>query len=165
MSKYTPGQVNERLDLAALPSESAVSEIFDETVLEETLISSLEAMYSWAAVTRGTDDGPLMVGIAHSDYTTTEIEQWIENINSWDWGDLSQREVTNRLIRKIGVFQTPIDTAETVVLNHGRPIKTKLNWSLRTGQSLRLWAYNLGSSAFADGGQVHADGKANLWRK
>ncbi len=100
-----------------------------------------------------------MIGLAHSDYTDAEIEEYIETTDSWDQGNLVQgKEVRKRLIRRIGIF------GSSGVLNDGKPIHTRLNWLLRTGQTISLWAYNRGASALATTDpQVVAEGHANLW--
>jgi len=165
MSKYTPGNVSEKLELGALGALTAISQIFNDTVPDTMRCTSLKATYALQGFTPGSDDGPIMVGVAHSDYTTAEIEAWIELINSWDFGDLSQREVTERLIRKIGIFENPTLSSASTTLNDGKPIRTRLNWLLREGQSLRLWAYNLGESILTSSPEVLAQGKANLWRE
>ena len=164
MGKYVKGAVNERLDIGALANATTINTDFTETVSEQMRVSSIEAMYSLTGYTKGTNDGPILVGIAHSDYTDGEIEAWIDNVNTWDFGDLSQQEVANRLIRKIGVFRNPDDVNASSRLNNGNPIKTKLNWEFKTGQTLQVWAYNMGTSPVA-GGKVDLMGHINLWRK
>ncbi len=163
--RYIKGNVDEELQLGTLSARTAVSVLFDESVIERTLVSSLVATYSIDAFTQGTDDGPIMVGVAHSDYTSSEIEEWIENTGSWNEGDLVQmREVGKRLIRKVGIFRNPDAATGSEVLNFGRPIKTRLKWLLTTGQTLRLWAYNLGNGNLATTDpNIHCEGHVNLW--
>lgn len=167
MGKYIRGRVDEVLGIGTLAAKTLITQVFDETVDEETLVSSIVASYSVIGATPGTDVGPLQVGIAHSDYTSAEIEEYIENTGSWSRGNLVQsKEIGNRLIRSIGVFAGAGSPLGVVQLNDGVPIKTKLNWNLVTGQTLELWGYNLGTSAFATTSpQVHADGYVNMWAK
>ncbi len=165
MSRYLRGEVTERLDIGSLASKVAIKTDFSDPVVERFRVSSLVATYSMDDFTKGADKGPILVGIAHSDYLVSEIEQFVEQLSSWDDGDLSEQEVAGRLIRKIGVFNTPEVSGVSVSLNDGRPIKTKLNWSLRTAQTLALWAYNLGNGAVATTSpQIYCVGHANLWR-
>ncbi len=167
MNKYIRGRVNENLSFGTLAGATLVSVIFDETVIERTRVSSVEATYAIENLTVGSGDGPIMVGLAHSDYTDAQIEEVIENAGSWNEGDLvQQKEVGRRLVRTIGIFSAGdgIGSVVSDVLNDGKPIKTKLNWILITGQSLRLWAYNLGNSSLATTVPVvHCEGHANLW--
>ncbi len=163
--RYMKGNVDEVLPLGALGAVSLTTVPFDDTVVDRTLISSLVATWSIGEFTKATGDGPILVGVAHSDYSAAEIEEVIENTGSWDEGDLISREKANRKVRIIGVFRSR-DAAGAVgqmSLNSGKPIKTKLNWILTPGDTLDMFAYNLGSSALTTGALVQAQGHANLW--
>ncbi len=164
MRNYLPGIVEETLAIGTLAAKTLVKGDFDNGVVEKTFISSIEAIYSLREVSQAANVGPLLVGIAHSDYTATEIEAFIENSGSWNQGDKISQEISNRLIRQIGVFDQTGTATGADVLNEGRPIKTKLGWTLITGQKLTQWAYNLGSQPYATTDpQFHMNGKANLW--
>ncbi len=168
MGRYIRGNVNEQLSMAALASKTGVLAAFDETVNERALISSLVARYGLEGLTPATQVGPIMVGVAHSDYTLAEIEEWIESTGTWDEGNKQQQEVGQRLIRRIGVFETSRGAAAigSSVLNDGKAIKTKLNWILNQGQTLNLWVYNLGNAAVATTTPiVTAEGHVNLFPK
>ncbi len=105
-----------------------------------------------------------MVGVAHPDYTSAEIEEWIENLGSWEEANMVQQEIGRRRIRRVGVFEDPDDPTSAVVLNDGKPIRTKCGWMLTTGQGLRMWAYNMGLVALATTDpNVHIEGHCNLW--
>lgn len=162
MGRYIRGNVNEVLALGTLAAVTLVSVVFDDSVSERTLISSLVASYSIEGLALVAGDGPVMIGIAHSDYSDAEIEAWIENAQGWREADQIAREVGQRKVRVIGTFsQNVADGAQ--VLNDGKKIKTKLNWILNAGQTLDLWAYNLGSGALTTGSVVYANGHVNLW--
>ncbi len=161
MSRYLKGTVDESLGLVTLAAGTLVSATFDEAVTEETLVTSIVASWALEGWTDAAGDGPVEVGYAHSDYSDAEIEAVIENAGSWDFGDKIDQEISKRLVRKIGQFRSV--TGGISVLNDGKPIKTKLNWRLITGQRLRLWAYNHGSSALTTGAFVHLNGHANLF--
>ncbi len=164
MGKYIRGRVDEELTMTTLAAKTLVSTIFASTVNERTLVSSIVARWSLRDFTPGSMDGPIMVGVAHSDYSDSEIEEVIENTGTWNEGDLVSQEIGARKVRIIGIFENPSDASDAVVLNDGKPIKTKLNWILLQAQSLRLWGYNLGSSAFATTAPVtQCEGHANLW--
>ncbi len=136
----------------------------NNTVTESTWVTSAEAVWAMSDFTEGAGDGPIQVGWAHSDYTDSEIEAWVELTGGWAVGDLVQREVNDRKIKIVGVFETPRDATDVVVLNDGRPIKTKLGWRLNTGQTIKMWAYNSGSSALSvTDPAVRALGHANLF--
>ncbi len=162
---YLRGNVNEQLALGTLAAKTLISAPFDEVAVEKTFVSSMVGVWALADATEAAGDGPILVGVAHSDYTDPEIEAVIEATGSWDPGDKIQNEIGKRLVRKIGTFAieaTGVIVSQT--LNDGKPIKTKLNWSLTTGKTLRVWAYNMGTSSFgATDPTVTVEGHCNLW--
>ncbi len=162
MHGYLKGNINETLSLGTLASETLVAANFDESPEETTLISSIVATWSIDLLTAG--QGPILVGVAHSDYSDAEIEAVIENLASWDQGSKVEQEIAKRLVRKIGTIVSVGGTSDAV-LNEGKPIKTKLNWRLNTGDTLKIWAYNLSSNAFSTTVPLlQAEGHANLWQ-
>jgi len=166
MGRYLRGRIDENLALGTLAPVTLISVIFDETVIEKSLISSIVATWSMRNFTESGNDGPILVGVAHSDYTDGEIEAVIESTGSWNVGNKIEQEIAKRLVRIVGTFESSNQALGAAVLNDGKPIKTKLNWSLVTGQSLRLWAYNLGGSALdTTDPTVHVEGHANLFMK
>lgn len=166
MGRYIRGTVDDEVNLGTLAGSTLVSALFGNVVNERTLVSSLVAAWSLVTVTPVAGVGPVMCGVAHSDYTDAEIEAVIEATGSWNEGDLVAQEIGRRKVRRIGIFDTPQAVEDAVSLNDGKAIKTKLNWILLQGQSLRLWAYNMGGSAFATTTPVvRAQGHANLFPK
>ncbi len=165
MGKYIKGNIDEDFALGTLANQTGLLEPSD-TVGERTLLTSLEAVYALAGFTAGENIGPIEVGFAHSDYSLAEIEEFLELTTSWNEGDLTDREITNRKIRRIGVFETPESAALDSVLNDGKPIKTRLNWILNAGQGVNFWVYNTGGSAVATTDpNCHIVGHANLFPK
>ncbi len=165
MGRYIRGNVEEELALAALAAGDVTSAVFDQAVVEQTFVSSLVASYAMAGLTVGADIGPFTVGIAHSDYTPAEIEEFLENTGAWDVSDKIAQEKAKRLIRVIGIFPGPPGGGlEAAVLNNGRPIKTKLNWTLISGKTLQLWVRNGGSQPVATTvPDIKVDGHINMW--
>ncbi len=162
--RYLRGNIDEDLPIGTLAAKDVVLVAFDETVNERSLVSSVVASYSISNFTPIATSGPIMVGIAHGNYTAVEIEAFIENTGSWSEGDKTSQEIAKRQIRMIGIFETPSNVTLSVRLNDGKPIKTKLNWILNQGVGLNLWAYNLGAAAVATTVPViHAQGHANVW--
>ncbi len=153
------------MDLGTLAARTLVSAPISDTVQERTLVSSVVTAWAISDFTSAAGTGPFAVGVAHSDYTDAEIEAVLENTGSWDEGDLVQQEVAKRKVRRIGVINTPDGAAtKSFVLNDGDPIKTKLNWILTQGQTLRIWVYNLGDAAIATTDpDITVSGHANLW--
>ncbi len=134
-------------------------------MVDSTRCSSIKCTYSLGGATPGDNIGPVIVGVAHSDYTSAEIEAYLEAASSWDIGDKIVKEVRSRLVRVIGVFDIPEGVGQAVRLNDGRAIRTKLNWLLAEGDTLGFWAYNSGPAAYATTDpNLIVQGKANLWQ-
>ncbi len=166
MGRYIKGLIDEDLALSTLGPDVVIRQTFTETVNERCLVSSVKATYSLSGFTIGDNKGPVQVGIAHSDYSLAEIQAFVDRVDSWDEGNLVEREVTGRKIRQIGVFS--LDNSGGVgsnsVLNDGKPIRTKLNWILNQGQTLQIWARNLGTAALTTTDpNVNMQGQANLF--
>ncbi len=170
MGKYIKGNVDEGVVLTTLAAKTLVSALFDETPDEEVFCTSVIATWSIAEFTANAGDGPILVGLAHGDYSDAEIEQVIENTGSWSRGDLVSQEIGNRKVRIVGKFDLSNVGANVftgpAALNDGMPVKTKLNWGIITGATLKIWAYNLGTSPLADTAPVvTANGHANLFAR
>lgn len=167
MRGYFRGNVNEHLDINALATKTLVGTPFDDVVSERTLVSSLVATWTLKGSTATAQSGPFRVGVAHSDYTDAQIEEWIETTQSWDVSDkLASKEISQRLIRTVGMLHSAATIVETSVLNEGKPIKTKLNWMLNEDQTLKMWAYNDGfGNSPAEVAVLQLNGHANLWQK
>ncbi len=164
MGRYLRGTVDETTLLGTLAGSTLISDIYDNVVNERTLVSSHIGTWTLSDLTPGAGVGPILVGIAHSDYTNAEIEEVIEATASWNEGDLLAQERAKRKVRRIGIFDTLDNAADSVVLNDGKPIKTKLNWILLQGQSLRFWAYNMGTGALATTDpRLQVQGHVNLF--
>ncbi len=164
MGRYIRGNVNEAVPIGTLDTKVATSVIFDNVVNERTLVSSLIATWSienWTAIAQ---NGPFVCGVAHSDYNTAEIEEYIEATASWNEGNLTAQEVNQRKIRRVTTLNPPDTAADIVIANDGKPIKTKLNWIMLQGQSLQAWVYNDGTVQTATTAPVmRLNGHANLW--
>ncbi len=164
-SGYLKGAIEQELDLGTLAAKTLVGVLNSQTVNEKTFVSSIRCTWTLSEFTLTTNVGPILCGVAHGDYTDAEIEAWIENSTSWNQGDLISKEVSSRRIRRVGVFPTrDTGSAGSWSLNDGKPIRTKLGWTLITGQTLRFWCYNTGEASIATTDpDVQVEGHANLW--
>jgi len=164
MGRYIRGNIDADTALGTLAAQTGIRTALAAVVTERTLVSSIVCTYGLQGFTVTDNVGPVVCGVSHSDYSLVEIEQWIEQTTgAWAEADLVAQEISKRKIRRIGTFAPPLSLA-TVSLNDGKPIKTKLNWILNSGQTLAFWVYNQGSVAI--GGtdpDFHATGHANLW--
>ncbi len=160
---YIRGSIDIDQSLSTLAADTGVLAA-TQTVTERTRVSSVKNTYSISDETPAANQGPIIVGVAHSDYSLAEIEAWLESTTSWDASNLVEAEVQGRKIRQIGVYDVPVAVGGSYALNDGKPITTKLNWILTTGQGLNFWFYNSGTvdiGSSAPNGKVV--GHANLW--
>lgn len=141
------------LALGTLADNTVIGAVCSDTLDEEAFLISCDL--TWAILDGTAGEGPIEVGVAHSDYSDAEIEEWLENTGSWDRGDLVSQEISRRKIRQVGVFNGLVPEE---VLNDGKPIRTRCKWGLITGQSLKIWAYNRSAAALAGGAQIKVDG-------
>ncbi len=162
--RYIRGNVDENLALGTLgPAALAVVD-FDETVNERTFVSSADISWSLSNYTPSEGDGPIVVGLAHGDYTSAEILEFIQNTGSWNEGLLVEQEIGRRKIKIVGQFDIPGAASLGAVLNDGKPIKTRLKWILNQGETLQYWGYNQGTSALATTDpDVRISGAVHLW--
>ncbi len=163
MRNYLKGNVNESLSLGTLAQGALVSDLWDESVNEKSICTSIKCTWSLDNLTGS--QGPIEFGVAHSDYSDAEILEVISNTGSWDSGDKISQERAKRLVRKIGVFVSE-ENAGTIDVrfNDGRSVRTKLNWKLATGDTLRMWALNKGSQLSSTVPVVICEGQANLFQ-
>ncbi len=162
---YTRGNIRENMALGTLAAADVITTSLGD-VDGRTRISTIKATWSMSGFTVTDNVGPIMVGVCHGDYSDAEVEAWIEQTEatSWQSGSLADKEISDRRIRKIGTFGQVGQSLGNQVLNDGKPITTKLNWDLVSGQSIRIWAYNTGTVAVGTTDpQVVVDGQANLW--
>ncbi len=117
----------------------------------EYTVASAEYTHGITGLTAG--EGPVQIGLAHSDYSVTEIKECLEAQASISLGDKVAQEQANRLVRVLG----RVSAAEPN-LNNGSPIKTKLNWKMTIGDQLVLFAYNDNSSPLTTGAIQNAMG-------
>lgn len=165
MGRYIRGNIDVDIAMGTLAAQTA--QLFaTDTVKERTYVSSMVNSYSLSGVTPVENTGPVQVGVAHSDYSLSEVEAWIEQVTGWDEADLVAQEIAKRKIRRIGVFANPATLVESSRLADGRMVKTRLGWILLQGQGLNIWVYNMGVVAFATTDpNVNVSGHANLWPK
>lgn len=104
---YLRGAVNHELQLSTLAARTLIGSNVADTLQEQVWLSSVSLRWAVQDITQAFGTGPVMVGVCHSDYTDAEIEAWIENLGSWERGDLTSQEVSRRKIRMVGIFEGP----------------------------------------------------------
>ncbi len=129
---------------------------FAQTVDDKMWFISAELVWGLQALTPG--EGPITVGLAHGDYSATEIEEFIEASASWDAGDKVSQEQRRRKIRIVGMFSGEVADE---VLNNGNPIKTYLGMSIEEGETVATWAYNQSGGTLTTGAALRINGGLN----
>lgn len=145
-TRLIKGVVDEALVLGTLAATTLIGGAYDDSVTDRAFLISHDAI--WFLRGGSALEGGVLVGFAHSDYSDAEIEAFIENQGSWDEGDLIGQEIGKRKIRIVGQFP---GLGEDQVLKNGVSIKTPCKFILNSGDSLRLWAYNLTGAALTTG--------------
>ncbi len=115
---------------------------------------SMDVLCSMRGLTVG--EGPIIIGIANSDYTDAEIEEYIENAARWTRADMIAMERSRRQIRKIGQFS---GNFADEVLNDGKKIRVKLRYAIYEGQSVNFWAYNASDGTLTTGAEINIFGQ------
>ncbi len=163
--RYIRGAIDLKIDVGTLAAQTLAAQVNGDVVTERTLLSSIMARYNLGQFTVGAGVGPLIFGVAHSDYTAAEIEEFIEQSGSWNEGDKISQEVGRRKIKIVGQFDIPFDgTNLNLNYDHGKKVYTRLGWILTTGQTFDLFIYNQGEAAFATTDpDVSMLGHANLY--
>ncbi len=151
-----PAVISASLPLLTLANLDVLGEVFPDTVDKPTFAVSMDGI--WSLINATVTEGPIQVGIAHSDYTDAEIEEWIENQGSWGTSDLVGQEVSRRKIRSVGEYDV---AATDEVLNDGKPIRTRIGFMLNTGDTLKYWAYNRSGLTLTTGASVSLAG--TIW--
>ncbi len=116
---------------------------------ESFRLLSIKGIWSLRGLTSG--EGPLIFGVAHSDYSAAEIEECLETSAGLTRGDKISAEQSNRLVRRIGMFD---GNAVDDEINDGKPLHTRLNWHITEGLTLRMWCWNKSGGTLTTGALI-----------
>ncbi len=144
------------LALATLASDTALFTGLTGTSTSSYRCVSVAVAYAIQGLTAG--EGPITVGLAHSDYTVTEIKECMESFAAIDVGLKIEQERANRLIRVVGV----LDSVQNR-LNDGKLVKTRLNWAIGIGKQVNLFVFNESGATLTTGAVATVTG--NLYIK
>ncbi len=143
-------------------TELALATLADNDVITGALFAvstnsfrALSFRGTWTIAGIASGQGPIHVGLAHGDYDAAEIEEWFEQTASIDRGNKIANEQASRLCRHVGTFSA-VGSDET--LNDGKPITTKMNWAIREGQTVNVWAHNQAGTTLTTGAIVKPSG-------
>lgn len=147
MAKKKRGRIvvlpfNEVLNCDALASYDVTATQMSQVTNRDLYAISMDV--SAAYETGAAPAGPVIVGVAHNDYTAEEIEEHLEVADSWDFSNKTDQEKRRRKVRKIGMFDG-ISTSEK--LFDGGTKRIPLKFMLNEGATLKSWCYNASDAA------------------
>ncbi len=122
-----------------------ISELLDNPSQE---LYAISADLNWSMSNITSPQGPIAVGLAHSDYSVAELKEWFQSTNTLT-GDKIEQEESRRLARDVGIFQASNIALGHAGLNDGNTIRTRLRFRIEDGKSLVAWAANLGGEALS----------------
>ncbi len=103
-------------------------------------------------------EGPIAIGLAHSDYTIAEIAE-ATDVSVISSSEKIANERAKRLVRKIGSFVGAAANEELRGNSGGEQVYTKLNWALEEDFTLDMWAQNRSGAGLTGGQILEFDGK------
>ncbi len=124
-------RIAETIPAGALALKDMTSADFSTLLDREVYAISADVMITRTGFT--SNDGPIIFGLSHSDYTSAEIEEWFEAQGSWQQGNQISNERASRKCRMIGTIKDP---DADIVWNDGKAKRVKLGWVLQEGQTL-----------------------------
>ncbi len=125
----------------------------------EYRVLSIKVQPQWNGTTGS--EGGLMFGVCHSDYSSTEVEEYLEATTSIDRGDKIANERASRLVRIIGVINPQhASGGGDYAYNDGQPVSVKLNWAIPIGFQLNWFVYNISNAAYTTGSEFVMVGSA-----
>ncbi len=151
-------RLNPEMPLLTPASDIVVLQAMTAVAVSTYRAISVKVMWTLMNLTSG--EGPVTVGLAHSDYTVTEIKECLEAQAGIDPGNKVEQERANRMVRVVGSFS---GGGGGQTLNDGKPISTKLNWLIAIGRTVVMWAYNEDTATLTTGAVLNVSG--NLWVK
>ncbi len=145
-------RVTQNMNLGALAAGTVVIQnLFDNTDQEMRVIS---ADLTWTLANGEADEGPISVGLAHGDYSLTEIDEWFES-TAGIAGDEIALERARRKCRHVGdIVGRDTDGGGGVgnafgQLKGGQKIRTKMGWHIPENVDISIWARNTGDGALS----------------
>ncbi len=146
-------QCNISNSVASLAAGDVVATLQANTVIDRVFAVWAKGVWSLQANTAG--DGPLMVGLAHGDYTAAEIEECLEAGGSWNQSDKIAMEQAKRFVRRTGVFDGLLTSEK---LMDGAPVYQKLGFMIEDGETIQSWARNQDADTRQAAGSVNWNG-------
>ena len=131
----------------------------DQDFLQDAFVISAKINMSIRGLTAG--EGPLQVGLAHSDLTVTEIGESLD-ANLLEPDNIIQKERARRPVRRVGYFP---GAAATEVLNNGVPIHQIIKMVVNSGHRIVGWIRNQSGATLTTGAVFELQGVLSIrWK-
>ncbi len=147
--------VEGNVTLSTLGSQAVLSaNLVEGTLTEDLYVISSDLSATITGLTAG-EGAPMDIGIAHSDYSDTEIKENLDVVLLGP-GSKIELERTRRLVRKVGVANLSVsDTLQSVLSMIGkggsRIIRTKWKFTVQSGKTLDIWIQNRSGATLTTG--------------
>lgn len=158
---------NYRRNFVAIPffTDLALSTLVDNVLIdaailtfgEDCFVISADILVSVQGLTAG--EGPLVVGLAHGDLTTTEVQEAID-AEVTDPDDIIAKERARRPVRRIGILS---GVTSEQFLAQGTAQRITIRISVGDGHTLNVWCVNRSGANLAGGAIVTFAG--TLWAR
>ncbi len=143
----------------------ALSTLADNSVLKTAIQAAFTRRFrvaylkgTWIIRGGTSTEGPLVVGLAHSDYTIAEIQE-ATDVSVISSSEKIANERRRRLVRKVGAFKM-FESNEQLQGDRGsEKVFTRLNWPIEEDFSLDLWAQNRSGATLTTGAILEFDGQ------
>ncbi len=149
-------RVNTQQNLATLANQAVIKTPLYQAATSNARrqwLMSFEGFISIKDVTAG--EGPLIVGVSHSDLSTTEVAEAILAQNS-NVDDIIEREQARRPVREWGVFVAK--DVDEYLNNDQTKKKYKIKFSVGEGFTPELYIFNDSAATLTTGASVHISG-------
>ncbi len=144
-----------QFSLGALVNDVVISsDMLPSVFTEDFWCSSVYA--TWAIRGLTPTEGPISVGLAHNDYTVTEIAE-ATDVTLTGPGSKIEQERSRRLVRKVGTFRG-LESNE--ILKNGVDIRTGMKFTIEDGKMIEVWAQNRSAATLTTGAVVEVEGVA-----
>lgn len=134
--------------------------LFGADLLEDLFIISTDMSASVKGLTT-TEGVPSDCGIAHNDYTATEIKENLD-VQFLGPGSKIEQERSRRLVRKVGVlnsFDTSAKTESSMIGREGsRIVRSKMKFVTQSGHGPNAWIQNRSGAALQTGATLSISG-------
>lgn len=156
------GRVNESLALGTLATNTFLTGALFTNGTGRKFLISADLSWNWSEVTQG--NGPINVGVAHGDYTTTELLEWFSSA-SFTQSNKQEREenARGRFVKQAGTISAMAGGSGTNTaagqLAQGGLKRLKLGFLIEDGEAVNVWAHNADAVLLATGSLLRVTGK------